>query len=604
MDIQDNMFLNCSNLKSVVIGNKIKNIRVSSFNGCSSLKDISLPNSLEIIQNSAFANCKSLVNISLPTKLNTIGGSAFANCSNLASMTIPPSVKEIGNTAFDNCGNLTRIIIKDGPDTLNLGSDYINYPGYTGCGLFQDCRLQAVYIGRNLSYNTEPRYGYSPFFSNATLKSVTISENVTMDIQDNMFLNCAALEKITIGNKIKTIKSSAFNGCSSLTEVSLSDNLETIYGSAFANCGSLTNILLPNKLVTIGGSCFANCSNLGFINLPPSVKEIGNTAFDNCGSIIRIIIKDGPDTLNLGSDYINYPGYTGCGLFQDCQLQAVYIGRNLSYNTEPRYGYSPFFNNATLNTVRFSETVTMDIPDNMFLNCKALETVRFSNQTQKINGSVFSGCSALTKVYLPNNMTYLGGSIFANCTSLTDISLPEKLEVIGGSAFANCSSLASITIPPSVKEIGNTAFDNCGSITKIIIKDGPDALNLGSDYINYPGYTGCGLFQDCQLQAVYIGRNLSYNTESRYGYSPFFNNQYLKSAELCNRFQTIPNNLFKSCSNLKKLTVRRSTPPEIGGGAFDGVPKPDATLYVPRNSVSSYQSAEGWSDFGTITYIR
>ena len=423
-----------------------------------------------------------------------------------------------------------------------------------------------------------------------------------MDIPDNMFLNCTALEKVVISNKIKNIRSSAFNGCSSLEEVSLPDNLEVIHGSAFANCGVLPNILLPKKLVTIGGSVFANCSNLGFINLPSSVKEIGNNAFDNCGSITKVIIKDSPDTLSLGYDHYNSYG-EGVGLFQDCPLNAVYIGRNLSYDGNWHCGYSPFNKNATLAKVRFSDNVTMDIPDNMFLNCKLLESVTFSNQTERLNGSVFNGCSALTYVNLPENLISLGGSVFANCTSLTEIILPVQLETIGGSAFANCSNLASMTIPPSVTVIGNNAFDNCGNLSNLIIENGEETLSLGYDHYNSYG-EGVGLFQDCPLNAVYIGRNLSYDGNWHCGYSPFHKNSTLYSAELCNRIQTIPANLFRNCGNLKKLTVRRSSPPEIGGGAFDGVPKADATLYVPRTSVSSYQSAEGWRDFGTITYIR
>ena len=601
MDIPDNMFLNCKALEKVVISNKIKNIKSSAFNGCSSLEEVSLPDNLEAIYGSAFANCGVLPNILLPNKLVSIGGSSFANCSNLGFINLPPSVKEIGNTAFDNCGSITKVIIKDSPDTLKLGYDHYNGYG-EGVGLFQDSPLNAVYIGRNLSYNGDRHCGYSPFHKNATLSMVRFSDNVTMDIPDNMFLNCKALESVNFSNQTQRINGSVFNGCSALTKVFLPENLTYLGGSVFANCSSLTEISLPGQLETISGSAFANCSNLAYITIPPSVKEIGNTAFDNCGSITKVIIKDSPDTLKLGYDHYNGYG-EGVGLFQDSPLNAVYIGRNLSYNGDRHCGYSPFHKNATLSMVRFSDNVTMDIPDNMFLNCKALESVNFSNQTQRINGSVFNGCSALTKVFLPENLTYLGGSVFANCSSLTEISLPEQLETISGSAFANCSNLANITIPPSVKEIGNTAFDNCGSLSSVAFEDGVEALTLGYDHYNGYG-EGVGLFQDCPLTTVYIGRLLNYDGDRHCGYSPFHKNSTLHSAELCNRFQTIPNNLFRSCSNLKKLTVRRSSPPEIGGGAFDGVPKEDATLYVPRNSVSSYQSAEGWCDFGTITYIH
>ena len=601
MDIPDNMFLNCASLEKVVISNKIKNIKSSAFNGCSSLEEVSLPDKLEVIFGSAFANCGVLPSILLPNKLVTIGSSCFANCYNLEFINLPSSVKEIGNTAFDNCGSITKVIFRESPDTLILGYDHYNGYG-EGVGLFQDSPLNAVYIGRNLSYDGDRHCGYSPFNKNATLAMVRFSDNVTMDIPDNMFLNCKALESVRFSNQTERINGSVFNGCSALTKVFLPENLTYLGGSVFANCSSLTEITLPEQLETISGSAFANCSNLAYITIPPSVKEIGNTAFDNCGSITKVIFRESPDTLILGYDHYNGYG-EGVGLFQDSPLNAVYIGRNLSYDGDRHCGYSPFNKNATLAMVRFSDNVTMDIPDNMFLNCKALESVRFSNQTERINGSVFNGCSALTKVFLPENLTYLGGSVFANCSSLTEITLPEQLETISGSAFANCSNLAYITIPPSVKEIGNTAFDNCGSLVSVSFENGAETLALGYDHYNGYG-EGVGLFQDCPLNEVYIGRVLSFDGDRHCGYSPFNRNATLNSVDLCNRYESIPANLFRSCGNLKKLTVRRSSPPEIGGGAFDGVPKADATLYVPRTSVSSYQSAEGWSDFGTITYIR
>ncbi|ERK04828.1 hypothetical protein HMPREF0860_2198 [Treponema socranskii subsp. socranskii VPI DR56BR1116 = ATCC 35536] len=46
-----------------------------------------------------------------------------------------------------------------------------------------------------------------------------------------------------------------------------------------------------------------------------------------------------------------------------------------------------------------------------------------------------------------------------------------------------------------------------------------------------------------------------------------------------------------------------ATPPALGGGAFSGVVLAGVTLKVPAASVSAYEGAPIWKDFGTITAI-
>ena len=61
----------------------------------------------------------------------------------------------------------------------------------------------------------------------------------------------------------------------------------------------------------------------------------------------------------------------------------------------------------------------------------------------------------------------------------------------------------------------------------------------------------------------------------------------------------IGDNAFKGCDGLTSITVEAKTPLPLGKDAFEGVPT-DIALYVPDESKSLYEEAEGWKAFEDI----
>ena len=149
-------------------------------------------------------------------------------------------------------------------------------------------------------------------------------------------------------------------------------------------------------------------------------------------------------------------------------------------------------------------------------------------------------------------------------------------------------------------------------------------------------------FTNCPLESLYLGRNLSYETSSSYGYSPFYNKSTLTTLTIGNsvtsigiyRFSgcsgltsiTIPNSVtsigyraFSGCSGLSSITIGNSVT-SIGNQAFrdcsglteiyslssepavcvvspfSGVDK-TIPVYIPFGSKSAYKSATEWEDF-------
>ena len=203
---------------------------------------------------------------------------------------------------------------------------------------------------------------------------------------------------VTIGPNITTIPSYLFYNSSGITSVSISANatIRSIGNSSFNGCSNLTSITIPDDVTNIMSYAFKNCTKLEAITIPASMNSIGDYAFDNCTSLKVVNIEDGTTGLTLG--YNNYTSSgTGQGLFYDCPIEELYIGRNLSWAVSNGYssrGYSPFAcieatTSSPNMSVIISRQVTNGIPAYLFYNTTKLNSISFTGST--------TGWNALTK---------------------------------------------------------------------------------------------------------------------------------------------------------------------------------------------------------------
>ena len=612
-------FSGCSVLTGIELPDAVKTIGTYVFQNCTKLASISMGNGVASIGNYAFAGCSSLASIIIPNSVTTIGTYVFQNCKALASVSIGGGVTSIGNYAFNGCTALKDLRFEDGEGTLSLGY-YTSVTSGTGKGLFYDCPLETLYIGRTLSYSTNQYEGYSPFYQKTSLTTLVIGGEAT-SIGIKTFYGCSGIANLTIGDKVTSIGNDAFNGCSSLASVSMGNGVASIGDYAFSGCSVLTGIELPNAVTSIGNCTFRGCTKLASVSMGNGVASIGNYAFGGCKALSGITIPDAVTSLGAyvfenctslasvsiggGVTSIGNNAFNGCtaltdlrfedgegtltlgyktssqGLYYDCPLESLYLGRNLSYNAGSSYGYSPFYNKTTLKDVAFGDKVT-SIGNYLFYGCSSLASVSMGNGVASIGDYAFSGCSALTSIELPDAVTNLGTCVFQNCTKLASISMGNGVASIGNYAFYGCSSLASITIPNSVTTIGTYVFQNCTALESVSIGGGVESIG------NY-AFNGCtalkdlrfedgegtltlgyktssqGLFYDCPLESLYLGRNLSYTSSS--SYSPFYSRTALTSLTIGDKVTSIGNYLFYGCSNIAEVIVP-SNITSIGTQAF------------------------------------
>ena len=107
----NNLYLNGSLVKNLVIPDTVTSIGDYAFLNLSSLTSITIPDTVTSIGRYAFAWCISLTSITLPDTVTSIGDCAFISCIKLGSITIPDTVTSIGYEAFSNCSSLTSINI-------------------------------------------------------------------------------------------------------------------------------------------------------------------------------------------------------------------------------------------------------------------------------------------------------------------------------------------------------------------------------------------------------------------------------------------------------------------------------------------------------------
>ncbi len=182
------------------------------------------------------------------------------------------------------------------------------------------------------------------------------------------------------------------------------------------------------------------------------------------------------------------------------------------------------------------------------------KSVSFAGTTANIPATVMNGATTYT-------VTALANYALQKKPSLTSVTLPKTVKKIGAHALRD-TGITSMLIPNSVDTIGGFAFYGCTALTSVELGNGVKFIDM---------YT----FNDCSnLQTVKIGTGM------------------IKM-----------NYVFVDCPLLADVTCLAVTPPQLIGTFGGTTPIATATLSVPSGSVSAYQGASTWKNFGTIQAV-
>lgn len=302
------------------------------------------------------------------------------------------------------------------------------------------------------------------------------------------------------------------------------------------------------NVVGVSERAFKGCQELTSVSIGKSVQRIGNGAFSGCTALKSVNIQPGEHILSLGCNIYDDLG-SGEGLFYDCPLETLYLGRNIEYDKDYSCGYSPFYGIKTLSTVVIGSGVT-SINNGAFSGCNALKVLNIEDgyETLSLGCNIYDGSGS-------------GEGLFYNCP-LETLYLGRNIEYetgynYGYSPFYGIETLTNVSIGGSVTSLGSSVFSGCNNISTI---------NLNSEIVRnwFSGITS--------IKEVIIGKNVT----------------------------SITYNAFSGCTGFASIYLMGDKAPIVGSGNFTDAQYVNVSLYVAKGNLKNHQTADTWKNFWEI----
>ena len=584
--------------QTIVLPNSITHIGDYAFeaNGCPS---INIPESLQEIGECAFANATCIKDLVLPQGVTAIGQGAFSGCS-ITSLTTSSYLTKIPSQAFINCTSLSTIVISSSVQQIGTNA-------FAGCKVLSEITIPS-------SVRKIDEYAFSDC---SGLINVTIGKNTstaTMEIGQSVFQGCTSLTKVSIGSEVKLLGYESFNGCSNLKTLVLGSNKTNgtmnINYRSFANCTSLSSLTMGSEVNEIGSEAFLSCTHLQSLTIPGTVTLVGESAFENCSSLKNIVI--GGDNTN-NKTFISPRAFYGCN-----SIEEMVLSRSVSLKEAENSAFR-------------------DCTGILRINCPLddyiISPFSYSNFKSIVIGDEVEGIGEYTfkdisckEITLGANVKTIGKYAFAKCT-LNKFTLPLSLNTINSFAFYETTINSDIYIHKGLK-VESSAFHNA-SLQKIEIASG---AHLEGGVFN--GCTGTSLVTNCLLEYNYSSSEFDhcYCLDA----SPYHDHKFSSitigdniyqigdAAFLSHQDHTINEIIIgenvknigyqpftynsSSLPDIKTVYVKATTPPTHN--IIDGIINQstlnmftvDTKIYVPRNSVNLYKTAEYWKEYANNIY--
>ena len=320
---------NCANLTELILPQEITVVDTMAFAGCSNLRELELPGTLTEIGTGAFINCNNIQRLIVPDGVTELGVGAFQRMEGLEELTLGNGITEIENSiiVMDNSLRIINlgfrfqtfnpVVFYNTPtlEEINVDENNPHYVSVDGV-LFTNSLDTLVtyppaYPAEQYEIPEEVRT-LSPFsFYNAmNLKTVNLS---SVNVVDSMaFFQCLALEEVTGGEALTTLRFGAFGVMPGkepvLTSFSLPATLSTLDGGAFFGNYMIYPALDPENpyyeadenglLYTkdLTKLCFVPGLTESF-SLPETVTTIGEYAFSGTLALPEIYLPDHVTTI-------------------------------------------------------------------------------------------------------------------------------------------------------------------------------------------------------------------------------------------------------------------------------------------------------------------
>ena len=293
----------------------------SAFQGNGNITSLVITDAVKRMDPYAFQSMGSLQSVRFEdnTEMTVIPEYAFAWCYNLKQVTLPSTLTEIRYNAFWECHVLREIYNLSSLELTMGASDhgYVAQYAFIIHDSLDDPALSEVRIGDYVFLNSGDVWlleRYDGTESDIVLGTFT-HDGMTVNsyaIMTGAFRYNNYIERVVIGDEVKSIGREAFYNCSRLKSVSFADNtsITTILPLTFAYSRNLDTVILPAGLTSIEYDAFWECSNLWVVcNLSDLDLTIGSGNNGYVACYAKVILTS-PDEDELRVMNVDQRGYT------------------------------------------------------------------------------------------------------------------------------------------------------------------------------------------------------------------------------------------------------------------------------------------------------
>ena len=606
------IFNRFTNLKSIRIGDNVKNISNEAFDGCDNLMEINVSN-----ENNYFSSEEGVLFDKDKTTLIK-----YPKAKESTSITIPNSVTNIKVNAFSDCNKLNSIVWE--AQNCNNFENFEENPFYN----IRE-NITSVVFGDSVEHI--PAY---LCYEMNKLSEVSIPASL-QTIGTDAFYNCLGITSIkwnAIECENYTVSTAPFNSISSnITSFIFGNEVKHIPAYLCYNINKLADVTITNNVTTIGINAFEGCTNLNTIvwnaikakNFEESTspfnpictkitsfifgEEVEHIPSYICNGMAKVSPKVIPNSVKTIGKY----AFWGTRVYKTNWEEGVlYIDSCLikAENEELKDTYS-------------IKEGTRLIADEAFLDCNVLTSLSLASTISYVGNDAFSGCTNLTEIVIPNNIVYMGWNVFSECYRLSSIiwnvkkcddfenyetspfydireritsfKFGNEVEYIPAFLCYDMSNIPQISLPSSVKVIGKYAFAYCDDLTSLVISDGVITINdcafSGCRYVNElligksVEHIGTNVFQNCYNidNIVWNAKNCS-DFESAMQSAFYSIRSNISSFKIGNGVEYIPAYLCYGMDDLYSIIVPENVT-AIGQEAFSNCNYLNSVIWKAKN---------------------
>ena len=485
--VQDGIYYTASGTSATVT---YKNTNYNSYSGTVNIPATVTNNgttyTVTTIGYQAFLNCPNLKRVVMPNTINYISNLAFKGCSGLTNITIPASLATIYSSVFQECTSLKAVICLTAhvANDNNVGNNcfsattYENATLYVPSGTVETFRAITKCWGKftnikEITCNFSEDAIFYKDLGNSQV-AVTAAERHADSYSGEVVVPSTVTHDGTTYT-VTTVADECFENDLELTSVSLPNTVNEINNYAFYDCRKLTRVNIPDGVADINYCAFGSCFALQSITIPASVNWIAQNAFSGCDALTSVTCKATTPPECAGQSCFTSAAYNNATLYvptaslEQYQQSSVWqnfsniVARDYDFEANGIYYIITGPNTASVtykDTDYNSYSGTVNIPATVTHNGTAYTVTA-------IGRSAFRICDALTQVTIPNTVTSIGYAAFYKCTSLTNLNIPNSVTSLGNLCFQHCSALQSATLGTGITEIPQQCFTYCEALTSI-----------------------------------------------------------------------------------------------------------------------------------------